>query len=169
MNTIIKSLLVISATLLLSPSSFAQWSILSTSSVKMEKQTSDSSKDFWLHVTIKNDSKETQYIWGQRGFHIIEAFIKNAKSKVWERQNMGICGTMGEPSWQEVMPGQEIKILRREAVTDVGKDMMLTFQASSSPNGRLKNSEVLLGSFNIPKISETRQAEPKLNQQNETQ
>ena len=59
---------------------------------------------------------------------------------------------MGEPSWQPVKAGQEIKLLRREAVNDIGKSMMLTFQTSLQPNGMRRNSEVLLGGFEIPEV-----------------
>jgi hypothetical protein len=152
MKTIAKPLLIFFAAFLLGTPVFGQWSIKSISSTKMEKQTSKVSTDFWLHITIKNDSKETLYIWGQRGFHIVEAFIKNSETQVWERQNMGICGTMGEPSWQPVKAGQEVKLLRRESVGDIGKSMMLTFQASIRPDGMRINSDVLLGAFEIPKI-----------------
>lgn len=145
-----KTLFVLILSFFLSPLTFAQWSIQSVSATKMEKQTSKVSIDFWLHITIKNDSDDSLYIWGQRGFHIVESFIKDSKSQVWERRNISICGTMGAPSWQEVKAGQEIKVIRREAVGDVGKEMMLTFQSAVSPDGMRRNSEVLLGAFKIP-------------------
>jgi hypothetical protein len=151
-----KTAFILTLSLLLATPAFAQWTIKSVSSTKMEKQTSKVSTDFWLHIAIKNDSAKTLYIWGQRGFHIVEAFIKDTETQVWERQNMGICGTMGEPSWQPVKAGQEIKLLRREAVDDIGNSMMLTFQTSTRPDGMRRNSEVLLGAFEIPELGTTK-------------
>jgi hypothetical protein len=148
-----KTLLILTATLLLASPSHAQWSIVSVSSSEMEKQTTKTTTDFWLNITIKNDSDKKHYIWGQRGFHIIESFIKSADSQTWERQNIGICGTMGEPSWQPVEPGAEIKLTRRLSTKDIGNSLMLTFQMSPTPNGVRENSEVLLGSFVIPSFA----------------
>lgn len=154
-----KVVIILILSFLLGTPTFAQWSIKSVTSTKMKKQTSKVSQDFWLHITIKNDSEKTRYIWGQRGFHIVAAFIKDTETQVWERQNIGICGTMGEPSWQAVKAGQEIKLLRREAVDDIGKSMMLTFQASMRPDGMRRNSEVLLGAFKIPGIGPNKAAQ----------
>lgn len=119
----------------------------------MEKQTSDVSTDFWLHVTIKNTSDDAQYVWGQRGFYIVEAFIKNPDSQVWERQNVVICGTSGDPDWHMVESGQEIKLVRREAVDDIGKSMILTFNCVPTPVKLHRGAETLLGPFKIPEVT----------------
>ena len=147
------NLLAAFAALLISLSSAAaQWSIVSTTAEPLEKHTSSVSEDFWLRITLRNDSDRTLYIWGQAGFHIVEAYIKDPKSMDWERQNMGICGTAGELAWQPVKAGEEIKLLRREDVRDAGRSMMLTFQAASSPDASRIGTEILLGDFKIPSL-----------------
>jgi hypothetical protein len=148
---LLRVLLIFLTTFFLAPLANAQWSIVSVSSTQMEEQTSDVSIDFWLHITIKNVSNKTLYIWGQNGFYLVESFIKKGKNQIWERRNTEICGTTGEPTWQEVRAGEEIKLRRRQSLKDVGDSMMLTFQTSNRPDGIRQNSEVLLGSFEIPK------------------
>ena len=136
---------------------FSQWSIVSTTAEPMAEQTSKESHDFWLHITLRNDSNRELFIWGQRGFHLVEAFIKDPQSKVWERKNIVICGSAGGLSWQSVKAGEEIKLLRREASRDTGRSMMLTFRMAYAPDtSRDSGAEILLGDFIIPAIPKTK-------------
>lgn len=145
--------LILAALLLPATSAFSQWSIVSVTAERNQVLPSKVSEDMFLRIALRNDSDRTLYIWGQSGYYQVEAFIKDSKSMVWERKNSWMCGTAGEPSWQPVEAGREIKVLRREAIRDAGRSMMLTFRMAYSPIvDATGGSEILLGEFKIPAV-----------------
>ncbi|MBE2181603.1 MAG: hypothetical protein IAE97_14150 [Chthoniobacterales bacterium] len=127
----------------------AEWTVVSTSATAFEpeEQTSKVPDDFWLHITLRNDSKVVQYIQGLRpGWFMVEAFVRPAKSGIWERQNIGVDQKL---EWIAIKPGEEIKLTRRQAVSDIGLPMMLTFSRSFS-TGDHTGTIVLLDQFTVP-------------------
>lgn len=129
----------------------AEWTVVSTSATafKPEEQTSKVSDDFWLHITLRNDSKVVQYIQGLRpGWFMVEAFIRSRQSGIWERQNTWVDQKL---EWIAIKPGEEIKLLRRQSVTDIGLPMMLTFSRSLS-TGDHTGTIVLLDQFTVPAL-----------------
>jgi len=127
----------------------ADWSIVSTraTAFKPEEQSSKDGQDFWLNITLRNDSKVTQYIQGlPSGWFLVEAFIRRSHSGVWERQNAGYDQKL---KWIAIRPGEEIKLARRQAVADAGLPMMLTFSRALS-EGDHTGSIIILDSFNVP-------------------
>ena len=127
----------------------AEWTVVSTSAAafKPEDQTSKVSDDFWLQITLRNDSKVVQYIQGLRpSWFLIEAFVRSRQSGIWERQNTGFDRKL---EWIAIKPGEEIKLTRRQAVADIGLPMMLTFSRSFS-TGDYRGTIVLLDPFTVP-------------------
>jgi len=127
----------------------AEWTVVSTSATafKPEEKTSKVSDDFWLQITLRNDSKVVQYIQGLRpSWFMIEAFVRARQSGIWERQNTGVDQKL---EWIAIKPGEEIKLTRRQAVADIGLPMMLTFSRSLS-TGDNKGTIVLLDPFTVP-------------------
>ena len=129
----------------------AQWEIVRAEAKPLEKQTSAVSEDFWLHVVIRNATEKTLYVQGMGQWYMIEAFIKNSSDAVWNRQNTGVDR---ELTMVPVAPGEEIVSVRREAVLNIGKSMMLTFQMAFSQHEEI-GSRVLLGEFKIPELPKT--------------
>lgn len=142
LTIIVAGLLHVSATA-------AEWTVVSTSALafKPEEQTSKVADDFWLHITLRNDSKVVQYIQGLRpGWFMVEAFVRSSQSGIWERQNTGVDQKL---EWIAIKPGEEIKLTRRQSVSDVGLPMRLTFSRSLS-TGDHAGTIVLLDQFTVP-------------------
>jgi hypothetical protein len=139
----------IAVVMLHAPALAAEWTVASTSSTafKPEEQTSKVSDDFWLHITLRNDSNVVQYIQGLRpSWFMIEAFVRPLQSGIWERQNTDVDQKL---EWIAIKPGEEIKLTRRQSVADIGLPMMLTFNRSFS-TGDHKGTIVLLDQFTVP-------------------
>jgi hypothetical protein len=133
----------------------ADWKIVSTeaSAFKPEEQTSKDGRDFWLNITLRNDSKVTQYIKGlPPGWFLVEAFIRRPQSEIWERQNIGYDRKL---TWIPIKPGEEIKLLRRQSSADAGLPMQLTFSRALSDEDN-NGSIILLDPFTIPSPPKTR-------------
>ncbi len=147
MKNILTVMVVVST---LSASAFAaDWTVISTSpaALKAEERTSSVSDDFWLHITLRNDSKVIQYIPGLRpGWFMIEAFVRRQQSGTWERQNTDVDQKL---EWIAIKPGDEVKLTRRQSVADVGLPMMLTFRLAWSDGDRT-GSIILLDQFTVP-------------------
>lgn len=142
-------LICIAVVLLHVSAAAAEWTVVSTSSTafKPEEQTSTVADDFWLHITLRNDSKVVQYLQGMRpGWFMVEAFVRPRQSGIWERQNTGVDR---ELEWIAIKPGEEIKLTRRQSVADIGLPMMLTFRRALS-EGDHTGSMVLLDPFTVP-------------------
>ena len=146
-----KHILTLIAVVLLHVSATAaEWTVVSTSATafKPEEQTSKVSDDFWLHITLRNDSKKVQYIQGLRpSWFMIEAFVRSRQSGIWERQNIGVDQKL---EWIAIKPGEEIKLTRRQSVSDIGLPMMLTFSPALSEAG--SRDIVLLDQFTVPAL-----------------
>ena len=143
----ILSLLV--ALAILSPALGADWSIVSTraTAFKPEEQTSKDGQDFWLNITLRNDSKVTQYIRGLKpGWFLIEALIQPPQSEAWERQKIGFDQKL---TWIAIKPGEEIKLLRRQSIADAGRPMKLTFSTALS-EAAPEESVIVLDPFKVP-------------------
>jgi hypothetical protein len=147
MNNILTLILGI---ITLSASAFAaDWTVVSTSSAAFKPEESISSVpgDFWLHITLRNDSKVIQYVQGiGPGWFMIEAFIRRPQSGTWERENCGVCQKL---EWIAIKPGEEVKLKRRQSAADVGLPMMLTFSSALS-SGDDTGSIILLDQFIVP-------------------
>ena len=145
-----KHILTIIAVMLLDVSTAAaEWTVVSTSSTafKPEEQKSNVSDDFWLQITLRNDSKVVQYIQGLRpGWFMIEAFVRPHQRGIWERQNAGVDQKL---EWIGIKPSEEIKLTRRQSVADIGLPMMLTFSRSLSTGDHM-GTIVLLDLFIVP-------------------
>lgn len=147
---LVKQVLTFMVVMMLNVSAFtAEWIVVTTSStaLKPEEQQSKVSDDFWLHITLRNDSKVIQYIQGLRpGWFMVEAFVRTRQSGIWERQNTGVDQKL---EWIAIKPGEEIKLTRRQSVADIGLPMMLTFSRSLS-TGDHAGTIVLLDQFTVP-------------------
>jgi hypothetical protein len=77
---------------------------------------------------------------------MVESYIKNPQGAVWEKQNVGIDQ---ELQMLPAQPGEEIEILRREALKHVGRPMILTFRMAFSKDDS-SGSQILLDAFKIP-------------------
>lgn len=127
----------------------ADWTVVSTSSAafKAEEHTSSVPGDFWLHITLRNDSKVIQYVQGiSPGWFMIEAFIRRPQSGTWERENIGVCQKL---EWIAIKPGEEVKLKRRQSAADAGLPMILTLSSDLSP-GDHTGSIILLDQFTVP-------------------
>ena len=133
------------------PCCFSQWAVSAVKSVKMEKQTSRVSEDFWLEITVRNTSDRVLYLQGiSPRWYMVESFIRKPESAVWERQNTGVDQKL------EMLPvkaNEEIKILRREALKNIGRPVMLTLRMAYSEHDA-DGSVILLDAFKIPDLSE---------------
>jgi len=128
----------------------ADWSIASTKATALTpaEQTSKDGQDFWLTITLRNDSKFTQYIRGlEPRWFLVEAFIRRPQSGVWERENIGYDQKL---KWMPIKPGEEIKLIRRQSIADAGLPMMLTFSRSLSETDGT-GSIIVLDPFKVPK------------------
>ena len=144
-------LILIAVALLHVSATAAEWTVVSSSATafKPEEQTSKVSEDFWLHITLRNDSKVVQYIQGLRpGWFMVEAFIRSRQSGIWERQNIWVDQKL---EWIAIKPGEEIKLTRRQSVADIGLPMMLTFSRSLS-TGDHTGTIVMLDQFTVPAL-----------------
>lgn len=145
-----KHILTLIAAMMLHVSAMAaEWTVVSTTSTafRPEERTPNGPDDFWLHITLRNDSKIVQYIRGlPSGWYLVEAFVRSRKSGIWERQNTGYDRNL---EWLAIKPGQEIKLLRRQSTADIDLPMMLTFRRTLS-SGDNSGSVVLLDQFKIP-------------------
>jgi hypothetical protein len=94
---------------------------------------------------------------------MIESFIQNADNSVWERQNVGMCGSVGKTGWIRVKPGEVIQqngvLFRRY----VGRSMILTFRRAYS-DADSKGSEILLGPFKVPEPVKSKSGGRELSQ-----
>ena len=143
-------LMIIAVVLLHMSATAAEWTVVSTSATafKPEEQTSKVADDFWLHITLRNDSKKVQYIQGLRpSWFMIEAFVRSRQSGIWERQNIGVDQKL---EWIAIKPGEEINLTRRQSVSDIGSPMMLTFSPALSEAG--SRDIVLLDQFTVPAL-----------------
>lgn len=138
----------------------ADWIIVSTraTALKPEEQTSKDNQDFWLNITLRNDSKATQYIRGLKpNWFLVEAYIRRPQSGVWERQGIGVDR---ELTWIAIKAGEEIKLTRRQSNADAGLPMMLTFSRALS-DGDHTGSNIVLDQFKVPSPPDPKAQSPK--------
>lgn len=142
-----KTIVFLLALLCSTTPSFSQWAITKTEAKKTDERSFVENGDFVLEITLRNESSETLYVQGIRpGFYMVEAYIRNPKGAVWERQNIGVDQKL------EMLPvkaGGEIKLVRRESLKHVGRSMMLTFLMAHSEHDQ-RCSQILVGDFQIP-------------------
>ena len=137
----------------------AEWEIVSVSTKPFTRESYNGPPEVWMDLSIKNVSENDILVWGQtfapdRHFYLIESYIQKKDSAVWERQNIGMCGSVGKTGWIRVKPGQVIEQGRVEFQHDVGKNMILVFP-SSSAGGDPKQTEILVGPFKVPEPSKS--------------
>jgi hypothetical protein len=142
-------LISVAALLFSAPCCLAQWAVVGTKAAKMEEQTSRVSENFWLHITLRNTSTGILYIQGiHPKWYMVESYIKKPQGAVWEKQNVGIDQKL---QMLPVKPGEEIEILRREALKHVGLPMILNFRMAYSEYDS-SGLQILLDAFNIPNL-----------------
>lgn len=142
-------LISVAAFLISAPCCLAQWAFVGAKAAKMEGQTSRVAEDFWLHITLRNTSTAILFIQGiHPQWYMVESYIKKAEGAVWEKQTIGIDQAL---QLLPVKPGEEIKILRREALKNIGRPMILTFRTAHSEHDS-SPSQILLDAFNIPDL-----------------
>ena len=162
-------LIIVAAWCMASATCFAEWEVVSVTTKPFTGESHDGPPEMRMHLSLQNTSDREILVWGQtfapdKHFYLIESFIQNADNTVWERQNIGICGSVEKTGWITVKPGQAIQkdyvLFRRY----VGRNMILTFRRTYS-DGDSKGSEILLGPFKIPepvKTDNPLQTNPKL-------
>ena len=135
------------------PPCFGQWSIISTKTRPMDKQTKTEGEDVWLDVVIRNDSPNTLYAQGiswEQPWYLVEAYLQQTEGQVWVRQNVGVDRQL------EMLPvkaGETFKVVRREDKASIGRSLMLTFRMAYSKHDET-GSRILLGAFQIPDLHE---------------
>lgn len=151
---IFRKLIVLAAWFMANAACFAEWEIVSVTTEPFTRESYNGPPEVRMHLSVRNTSDRDILVWGQtfapdRHFYLIESFIQNADNTVWERQNCGICGSIGKIGWITVKSGQVIQqdgvLFRRY----VGRNIILTFRRAYS-DGDSKGSEILLGPFKIP-------------------
>ncbi len=162
---ILRTLIVVVAWCVASATCFAEWEIVSVTTEPFTRESYNGPPEVRMHLSLRNTSDRDILVWGQtfapdKHFYLIESFIQNADNTVWERQNVGMCGSVGKTGWIAVKPGQVIQqdgvLFRRY----VGRSMILTCRRAYS-EGDSKGSEILLGPFKIPEpIKSHRDREP---------
>jgi len=140
----------------------AEWEIASVLTELFARKSYKGPPEVRMHFSLRNTSDRDILLWGQtfgpdRHFYLIESFIQNADNAVWERQNIGMCGSVGETGWITVKSGQTIRQERVLFRRYVGHRMVLTFRRAYS-KGDSKGSEILLGPFKIPEPVESEQS-----------
>lgn len=151
---LLHNLIAVTAWCMASATCFADWEIVSVTTAPFTRELYNGPPEVRIHLSLRNTSDRDILVWSQtlapdKHFYLIESFIQNADNAVWERQNVGICGSAGKAGWTAVKPGQAIQqdgVLFRQYV---GRNMILTFRRAYS-TGDSKGSEILLGPFKIP-------------------
>jgi hypothetical protein len=156
-----KSIALITAMVFAANVCLGEWEVLEVRTAPFTRVSYKGAPEMQMNLKIRNISEGPVFVWGQdfgtgQKFYLIESFIRGRTNAVWERQNVSMCGSIGQIGWIEVRPRKSIQsggiILREYA----GRQMLLTFRRASS-KGDDKGSEVLLGPFTIP---EPKQSEP---------
>ena len=125
----------------------------------MDRQTNQTSAEQWLELTLRNETDHTLFIQGARpNGYMVESFILRKNNTVWQRQSVGVDRDL---EMLPVGPNQEIKVLRRESLKNIGSQVMLTFLTSDSKQG--SGSRVLLGPIQIPAPGTGQSATKKTN------
>jgi hypothetical protein len=139
--------------ILMCSSSFAQWSIKKTEA-KNEPSLLKRG-DFALEITLHNESSKTLYVQGlQPAWYMVEAYIKNPKGAVWEKESIGVDRKL------EMLPveaGGDIKLLRSVSLKHAGHAMILTFLMAQSEHDH-HGSQILVGEFLIPNPPKSEQS-----------
>ncbi len=138
----------------------SQWAIVNVKALELDKQSREAmkpkdrgkqsgaaSEDFFLSITLRNESSGTLYVRGIRpDWYMVEAFVKNPKGSAWERQNTEVDQKL------EMLPvksGAEIITGRRVSGDQIGRAMLLTFRMAYSELDE-RGAEILVGEFQIP-------------------
>jgi len=142
--------------------SFAEWKVVDVHTKPLIRQSYKGLPEVQMNLRIRNVSKKKIFVWGQvfgtqKKFYLIESFIQDTGSEVWERQNVGMCGSVGKTGWISVGPGEIIPVTKVLFQKYVGRQMILTFRCAYS-KGDAKGREILLGSFEIPKAKKSEQS-----------
>jgi len=140
----------------------AEWEIVSVSTEPFSRDSYNGPPEVRMSLSLRNTSDRSILVWGQthgpdNHFYLIESFIQNSDNAVWERQNVGICGSIGKTGWISVAPGETIAFIRVVFKRHVGRQMILTFRRAYSA-GDAKGAEILLGPFTIPKPTKSEQS-----------
>jgi hypothetical protein len=147
--------LVLLAVILSASPCLAEWKVVEVRTEPFVRQSYKGLPEVKMNLSIRNISEKKIFVWGQdfgtkTNFYLIESFIQDAGSAVWERQNVGMCGSVGKTGWISVEPGETISVTKVLFKKYVGRQMILTFRRAYS-KGDAKGSEILLGPFEIPK------------------
>jgi hypothetical protein len=127
-------------------SAFAEWEVTKVES-QIKKEQTGIPEDFWLVITLTNQSDATVYLQGIRpGWYMVESYIKDPQGDGWTRQNIGLDQTL---EMLPIAPRESIRVTHRESKAHVGRDMMLTFMTAASALD-LQGSRILVGAFKVP-------------------
>ncbi len=119
-----------------------------------------------LSLQLRNTSGGPILVWGQdfggsNRFYLIQSFVKGRTNAVWEREEFGMCASVGRIGWIEVRPGETIHAGHVTLREYAGRQMLLTLRRAYS-QGDSRGSEILLGPFTIPDPqAQTTQACPR--------
>jgi len=142
----------------------AELEVVSVTTAPFERSSYNGPPEVIMNLQIRNISGQTIYLWGQmfgmtNDFYLIESFIQNPDNAVWERDNIGMCDSIGRTGWIEVQPDQTIQHRNVIFRKFTGQQMILTMRRAYSA-GDAKGAEILLGPFKIPEPYESEQAGP---------
>lgn len=142
----------------------AELEIVSVTTAPFVRSSYNGPPEVIMNLQIRNISGHTIYLWGQKfgmtnDFYLIESFIRNSDNAVWEKDNIGMCDSVGKTGWIEVQLGKTIcqdNVIFRKYV---GQQMIFTLRRAYS-EGDAKGAEILLGPFRIPEPYKSEQAGP---------
>ncbi len=161
MNGIAKFIPIL-ALVMLACSDNAEWQIVEVSTKPFVRGSFEGPREVQMNLSIRNISEREMFIWGQNfggknNFYQIESLIKDSNGDEWERQNVGMCGSVGRIGWIRVDPGETISVTKVLFEKYVGRQMILTFRRAYSEEDEI-GAEVFLDQFRIPEAKESEQS-----------
>ena len=132
----------------------ADWEIVSVSATPFGKNALSGSADLQLEVLIRNVSRRTIYVPGQRlgradSVPAVEYFARG-DNDVWEKQTVAGSGLPKAAEWLVVAPGETIRHTKLFSEQYVGRQFLMTFRLSHSKYDT-DGIEILVGPFAFPK------------------
>ena len=140
----------------------AEFEVVSVTTAPFVRSSYNGPPEIIMNLQIRNISEKNIFVWGQdfgtqTNYYLIESFIQNSDNAVWERDNSGMCGSVGRIGWIGIQPGETIRQGNVIFQKYVGQQMILTLRRAYS-DGDAKGAEILLGPFRIPEPNESEQS-----------
>lgn len=141
------------------------WQIVEVNTKPFYRKPFNGPPEIQLNLGIRNISEREMFVWGQdfggnHKFYLVESLIKDSNSDEWERQNVGMCGSIGRIGWIRVDPGETISVTKVLFEKYAGRQMILTFRCAYSEGDKI-GAEVFLDPFRIPEAKESEQSPEK--------